>query len=146
MENEKKQVVAEAMKVLMEKMKENFEKNQSAPNQYVVAYYRKKDDSLLGYHLDTFCNVGSDILKAKRYNGENPYPQLAIIAKNVDFTLSGKGDDDDIFGSLTKNIREKSFEGLKSDEVYMDAIYLAEDTPKQSFRYTIINNEENENS
>ena len=73
----------EILDLLGEALKKNFEENQKKPNQYVVAYYKQSDDSLIGYHASTFCQVTQDILDAKRYSGDNPYSQLETIAKNV---------------------------------------------------------------
>lgn len=119
-------------------LKEAFDKMQERPNQYVVAYYRVSDDSLIGYHSSTFCQVTDDLLRGKRYSGENPYPQLETIAKNLKWTLDTDHKEGELFASVNKSIQENDFGGLKSHEVYMDAIYLADGTPKQSFKYTII--------
>lgn len=70
------------------------------------------------------------------WNGEDPYSQLQIIAKNVAYTLDKEHTG--IFSEINNSIKNNDFGGLKSDEIYMDAIYLAEGTPKQNFSYQII--------
>lgn len=142
MEQDKKK---ELFGALGEALKEVFNKNQDRPDQYVVAYYRVSDDSLIGYHASTFCQVTKDILNGKRYSGENPYSQLQTISKNLKYTLSEKSSDG-FFGSIHKKIRNEDFEGLSAEEVYMDAIYLAEGTPKQSFKMLIIDPNEDDKS
>lgn len=123
---------------LGEAMKEAFDKSQERPNQYVVAYFKKSDDSLIGYHLSTFCQTTDDILEGKRYAGEGPYPQLAIIAKNIAHTLDNEHTG--MFANISNHIKEVNFAGLKSTDIYLDAIYLSDGMPKQDFRYQIIDN------
>lgn len=115
---------------------------QSRPNQYVVGYFKQSDNTLIGYHASTFCQITQDILNGKRYAGENPYSQLEIIAKNLKYTL-----DTEKFEGMFKEVNEgiqKDFGGLKSTEVYLDAIYLAEGTPKQDCKYVIVENKKEE--
>jgi hypothetical protein len=115
----------------------HFNKIQSSPDQYVVAYFKKDDDSLIGYHLDSFCNISKDILKAKRYAGENCSEQLEVIFKNISYILNN--DHEGIFSTAYNYVKE-CFNYLTSDDIYIDAIYLAQDTPKQSFNCKIIDN------
>ncbi len=126
----------EILDLLGEALKKNFEENQKKPNQYVVAYYKQSDDSLIGYHASTFCQVTQDILDAKRYSGDNPYSQLETIAKNVKYTL--KESHEGMFAEINSKIRDEDFKGMKCDEIYMDAVYLADGTPTQEFRMNII--------
>lgn len=129
---------------IMEVLKQVHEDLQSRPNQYVVAYFKQSDNTLIGYHASTFCQITQDILKGKRYAGENPYKQLETIAKNLKYTL-----DTEKFEGMFKEVNEsiqKDFGGLKSSEVYLDAIYLAEGTPKQDFRYVIVDNTKEDES
>jgi len=125
----------EIINELLLRLKESFNEKQKLDNQYVVAYFKKDSDELIGYHLDTFCSIGKDILKAKRYSGENPYSQLAIIWRNYEslFRECSEG----MFSVIIKKNRE-AFESNTPDKVYIDAIYLAKDTPVQNFRYQII--------
>lgn len=120
-------------------LKEIHDKLQDRPNQFVVAYFNKSTDKLIGYHLSTFCQITDDILEVKRYSAEDPYPQLEIIFNNVKYVLD-KEEHDGIFGHVYVSIREQ-FGGLTTKDIYLDAIYLAEGTPKQDFRYQIIENE-----
>ncbi len=131
----------ELKKGVMGALQKAFDEMQERPNQFVVAYYKVSDDSLIGYHASTLCQLTQDILDAKRYASEDPYPQLAIISKNLRYTLANDHSEESLFSEIHKSIKEDSFNNMKPEEVYMDAIYLAEDTPKQSFRYTIIGGE-----
>lgn len=124
---------------ITEVMQKAHDERQNSPHQFVVAYFRVKDDTLIGYHLSTFCQTTQDILEAKRYANEDPYPQLKIISKNLHYTLSHTHIGE--FAELHNVIKENDFHNLKPEEVYMDAIYLAEGTPKQNFKYTVINPE-----
>ncbi len=136
--------ISEALNALMKSMQKTFEEKQNDPHQYVVAYMRQDNDELIGYHYDSFCTVGKDILEAKRYSGEDPYPQLKTISQNLKSILDNPNNPEDIFYSLVKRNRGL-FNNMKSSEVYMDAIYLCEGTPKQSFHYKILDNEQNTN-
>ena len=105
---------------------------------YVVSYKRKSDDTLIGYHLSTFCQVTDDKLNAKRYDGDNPYGQLQTIHNNIKNVLSTKEDDDGFFGKVKWEIKQQYFKGLTIDDIYIDAVYLDEDVPKQTFTITKI--------
>jgi hypothetical protein len=118
---------------LMEAMGKNFEENQQKPFQYVVAYKRVADDSVIGYHASTFCNHTQDIEAGKRYNGENPYGQLQTIDKNFKHMMSVKEATDSLFASIHLNTQEKCYNGLTYEQVYLEAVYLDEDTPPQRF-------------
>jgi hypothetical protein len=125
---EKKQI-AETLGDLIVKAKEN---SQSPVDQFVVAYYRVKDDSLVGYHADTFCQTVQDILEAKRYNGENPYPQLETISENFKFMLTCK---DAFFQETMERIRSRYFNNGQPEDFYMDAVYLSEDVAPHRFEF-----------
>jgi hypothetical protein len=120
-------------------MKEEFEKKQDFPNQYVVAYYKVSDDSFIGYHQSTFCQTTKNIFGAKRYSGDNPYKQLEIIAKNLTATLSSDSEKD-FFGKIMNEIKQTYFPNLLPTEVYLDAVYLAEDMPKKNLLLKFTNN------
>ncbi len=125
-------------------MKEVFDKNQERPHQYVVGYFNKHSEELIGYHYDTFCNNGKEILEGKRYAGENPYPQLEIIFKNLKYTFDGYPHEG-MFGEANNKVRE-GFGKLNLEDIYIDAVYLVEGTPKQDFRYSFLNlNDESKN-
>lgn len=126
----------EIIQKVTDAIKKMLDERQDRPDQYIVAYFRTSDDSLIGYHLSTFCQTTGDILKAKRYSGDNPYSQLAIIAKNLRYTL--KKDHEGMFAKIHEQIRDIDFAGLDPGDIYMDAIYLAEGTPKQNFTVKVI--------
>lgn len=125
-----------ALKEVRNILNDFLEKRQDRPDQYVVVYKRKSDDSIIGYHLNTFNQITDDILKAKRYAGENPYPQLQVIADNLQRALSGELEQD-ILGALYKTVRIEHFKNMPASYIYVDAVYLAEGTPKQSFKIEI---------
>jgi len=121
---------------LAEILKKIHDEEQDKPNQYVIAYYRKDNDRLIGYHYSTFCQLTNDILEAKRYNGENPYKQLRIICDNVKYILTDRNTSS-MFYEFNIQI-QKQFHNLSPEDVYVDAIYLADGSPKQDFRCPII--------
>lgn len=132
------------MKDLTEKLekviKETFEKLQERPDQYVVAIYKQANDERLGYHASTFCQVTKDILGAKRYAGLNASEQLKIISKNIKSAL--KESHEGLFSELMNSIRDNDFEGLKFEEIYIDAVYLEDGTPKQECNIKIVTKDE----
>ncbi len=119
-------------------LEKSFNERQEREFQYVVAYYKTKDDSILGYHASTFCELTQDIIQAKRYSGYNPYPQLQTISKNLKYTLDEEHDERNMFKAAFDHIKKNNFHNLKSSEVYMDAIYLDTDIPKQKFKFKIL--------
>ena len=126
--------IPEELTKLLAKVKDELDKR---PHQYVVAYYKHSDDSLVGYHLSSFCQLTDDILQAKRYSGDNPYPQLETIAGNLKLLLDVKHETHELFYDLYVSIQQ-SYGGLTSKDIYLDAIYLAEGTPPTNFRFTIL--------
>lgn len=125
----------EIQEKLTEALQKVWEERQSLPNQYVVAYFRKKDESRIGYHCSSFCQFTQDVIEGKRYSGENPYPQLETIFRNLTSVL--EKEHTGLFSGISNGVRE-SFEGLKIEDIYIDAIYLSDDMPKQECRYSII--------
>lgn len=123
--------------LLVTALREAFEQHQKEPHQYIVAYRRKNED-LLGYHADSFCSLAQDPLNAKRYAGEDPYGQLGTIWKNLTSVLKATPEQPG-FLSIPLQVRNKFYENLTKDDIYIDAIYLAEGTPTQRFSATIIN-------
>lgn len=103
---------------------------------YVVSYKMKSDDSLIGYHLSTFCQLTDDKYKAKRYDGDNPYGQLQTIHNNIKNVLSTKEDDTGFFGKVRWAIKQDYFRGLTIDDIYIDAVFLDDDAPKQKYTLT----------
>lgn len=127
---------------IAETLQRAFNESRIKPDQFVVAYFRKEDDSLIGYHASTWCNYTDDILEAKRYSSENPYPQMATISKNLKHVIAGEIKEGDFFGEVMKKIREAQWTEFSPEDVYMDAIYLAPGTPLQEFRMTLIEGEQ----
>jgi hypothetical protein len=123
-------------------LQEAFEKNQQRDNQYVVEYRKVSDDSLIGYHLSTVCQVGQNRLEGKRYSGDNPYSQLQTIHKNLNSVLTVGEDSDGMFDGVKRNIRDKYFSGLGPTDVYLNANYLEEGVAPQKFVFTKVGNDE----
>lgn len=119
--------------VLMGVMKKVFEADQEEPFQYAVAYRRVSDDSLLGYHGSTWCDLVKEKVNGKRYNGENPYAQLEIISKNVKNVLEVKEDGEGLFDGVKRQIKKQFYDGLTYEDIYLEADYLEEGTPPQKF-------------
>lgn len=119
-------------------MKKNFEANQERPFQYVVEYRKVSDDSLIGYHQSTFCQVSNQKEGGKRYSGENPYDQLGTIHKNLTHVLESTEDDTSMVGPLKFGVKQRHFEGLDIADIYLEACYLDEDTPKQKFVFKLV--------
>jgi hypothetical protein len=137
MDNEKEKVVKELVKLLNKQMEENSEQ----PDQYVVGYYRVKDDKLVGYHLSTSCQITEDILEGKRYWGDNPYGQLETISKNLKYTLESSEEEPGFLG-MGNATREQYFEGYRHGDLYLQAVYLSDETPKKPIVYTYLKNDE----
>ncbi len=121
-------------------LRKHFDELQNQPDQYVIGIYNVLDETLIGYHLSTVCQVTDDILEAKRYSGLDPYEQIMIIHKNISSLLGYTKEEleDKLFGSIQKAIREERYEGIGKKDFYLDAIYLNPNTPKQSFRYVVV--------
>lgn len=137
--NNKKEIIEK----LGDALGKAFEEQQKKPFQYVVAYYKTKDDTFLGYHSGTFCTLTSEKLKGKRYNGENPYSQLRIIRTNLDYTLDMTPEkaETTLFGKLNLDVKDKYFKGLEKNDIYIVAEYLEDGIPPQKFEMTVINPE-----
>lgn len=131
----KKEIIA----TLMDKLAEAHRESENRPFQYVVGYFNKSDESLIGYHMDTFCSISNNIFDGKRYSGENPAEQLAIIWKNITYTLSKVHEG--IFSDINNSIKEDMFKNASIEDIYIDAIYIdPNNMPKQEFRYQLIDN------
>lgn len=120
---------------LMEVMAKNFDEDQQKPFQYVVAYKRVADESVIGYHASTFCNTTQNLENGKRYNGENPYKQLQTIDENFKHMMSVKETTDSLFASIHLQTQKNNYAGLTYEQVYLEAVYLDADTPPQRFVY-----------
>lgn len=130
--------------LIQQALKKVFDENQKKPFQYVVAYKRKDNEELIGYHADSFCQTTQDILQAKRYNGEDPYGQLEIIWKNIVSTLNTTEEDtkkegiSGVFAKLSYSIKQNDFKGLSKDDIYIDAVYLTDGIEPQRFVSKVI--------
>ena len=127
----------EVLKELVDLLNKHMNDEIPMENQYVVGYYRVKDDKLLGYHLSTACQLTEEILEGKRYEDidDNPYPQLEIISMNLKYTLDSSEEEPGFMG-FANATREQYFEGYVQGEIYLKAIYLSDGTPKKSVIYT----------
>ena len=139
MEKNIKDQIVEEIAVSLGKV---FEEKQKEKHQYVVEYRNSNDDSLIGYHLSSFCQVGQNRLEAKRYSGDNPYPQLETIHKNLIYTLNINEDSEGMFVNLSRKIKEDYFKGLSVSDVYLSADYLEEDVEPQTFVFAKITGNE----
>lgn len=128
----------EIINALVGNLKEALEAKNEVPFQYVVEYRRISDDSFIGYHLSTFCQLTDDKLSAKRYSGENAYNQLKIIHNNLKTVLAAKEGDTLMFNETFLLVQEKYFKGISINDIYLDAVYLDTDVPKQTFEVTQI--------
>lgn len=128
----------EILHTFAETFAEVLEKKQDLPDQYVVEYRLKSTDSLIGYHRSTFCQVTPNRLDAKRYSGDNPFNQLAIIHTNIKHVLNTKEGDSTLFSDLRLEIKNKYFKGYTIDDIYLQADYLEEGIPHQKFDITIL--------
>ena len=129
---DREKVLKELVDLLNKHMNEN---EQSTENQYVVGYYRVEDDKLIGYHLSTSCQITEELLDGKRYTGDNPYLQLETISKNLKYILECTEEQPGFMG-YGNAIREEHFEGYRHGDIYLQAVYLADDTPKKYVIYT----------
>ena len=140
MNNEKKDIA----EVLTEVLQKIHDEKQSRPDQYVVAYKRKSDDSLIGYHLSTFCQITDDILRGKRYSGESPDKQLAIIWNNFKSMMATTEEDSKkkglagIFQTISYNTKTDQWKDINIEDVYIDVVYLAEGTEKQPLSVVVV--------
>ena len=118
-------------------LKKGFDERQKKPYQYVVGYYRVDNDKLIGYHASSFCQIVKEKENGKRYNGEDPYKQLAIIRKNLDHTLDIEEAHTigNPFASLSLDIKKRHFNDMKKEDIYINAEYLDDSIPPQKFIY-----------
>jgi hypothetical protein len=86
---------------------------------YVFKYLRKDNGKLLGYHLDTFGNLGSKE-HAKRYGGEvdteeSKASQTETIQENLEFRLSPV--EGSMFYEFRVKQKETEYQGLEADQI-----------------------------
>ena len=128
----------------MKLLKQHHDDMQKRPNQYVVEIRKTSDGSFYGYHVSTFCQVSDDIFNAKRYAGLECDKQLRTIHDNIFSTIGmteekvkEKGDASP-FAQLILNMKNDYWSGMKPEDFYLDAVYLDNDMPRQTFRYKIV--------
>lgn len=86
---------------------------------YIFKYLKKENNELLGYHLDTFGQLGSKEL-AKRYGSKNStseqkQSQLETIKNNLKTRLNPKKDG--IFYEAYKYQKETQYKNLNFEEI-----------------------------
>lgn len=129
------------IKEITDALKKAWEEQQTRPDQYVVVIKRIKDDSIIGYHLSTMCQVTTNILNAKRYAGKNPYNQIKTIFNNIKSCIFEENEEDGIkslFIDIFNNTKKEYYQNLTIEDIYLDAIYLNPNIEPQSFRYQVL--------
>ena len=128
------------MKEIIDQVKSMFrstmKKEQEKPNQYVVQYRKVSDDSFLGYHASSMCQLTDDRESAKRYNGDNPYDQIQTIHGNLKTVLTADLPEDHIFKEIYNSMKKNYYSGLTIKDIYLEAEYLDSNTPPQTFKFT----------
>ena len=87
----------------------------------IFKYIRKSDNSLIGYHLDSFCSVGPKE-QAKQYMCETPEEierQMEIIKGNFKYIINGPKKDS--FVRLITEGRPNQFGDLLFSEIELVA-------------------------
>ncbi len=134
----------EILTKIMEAAFKTLEERQKLPDQYIVVYRKKEGDEVLGFHASTGCQLVSDPLKAKRYQGKEPDKQLAVIWKNVCSMLKTTEEDSKVeglagfFKKISYSVKTEYFSGITEDDIYIDAVYLCDGTEPQKFSAVII--------
>lgn len=100
---------------------------------YLFKYIKKANNSLIGYHLSTFCQVGEKE-RAKHYEctSENVDKQLAVIQKNFANVINATEENQKgkFFNMLP--IKEEYFKDLSQDDVEIQY----EEVPDVNIVYT----------
>ena len=86
---------------------------------YAFKYLRKDNGELLGYHLDTFGQLGSKE-HAKRYGGEvdteeSRVSQTETVQRNLEFRLSPV--EGSMFYEFRVKQKETEYQGLEADQI-----------------------------
>lgn len=85
----------------------------------VFKYINKKDNTLIGYHLSTLCQVGPKEY-AKQYScttEEEIKSQQSTIQNNFNTVINSTKENDEFKFIPLNGIRERYFEGLTEDDV-----------------------------
>jgi hypothetical protein len=90
---------------------------------FIFKYIKKSDNSLIGYHLDTFCSIGGDKKDAKHYKcvANSVEEQKEIISNNFQYVMKD---------------REKNSKYLKGLN-FEDVIIEAEEVPDVEIVYSL---------
>lgn len=86
---------------------------------YIYKYTKTQDDSLIGYHLSTFCQVGAKE-HAKRYGAKDDIQaekQRQTICNNVNSLFSYKDDVEDSWGKARLEMRKRYFGDLTINDI-----------------------------
>lgn len=86
---------------------------------FIFKYIKKSDNSLIGYHLSTFCQNGPKE-RAKRYSCKTPeevQKQLETIRKNFQYTMSATSETNHFFNDAELKIQANYFPNLKFEDV-----------------------------
>lgn len=114
--------------------------DQTNANRKFVVKYTNTDGDFIGYHKSTACQLTDNKYDAKRYEGDNPERQLAVIHKAVKamFEISDDNVEHEsdgvatIFRRMRLNVRKKYFAAFKDPgEIHLSYEYLDNDAPKQ---------------
>jgi len=88
------------------------------------------------YQINSLLDITDDILNAKRYSSDNPYPQLEVIFKNLK-SLFERYPSNGIFSEIT-NAAKEAFGDITLDNIYIDATYLEDGIQPQQCRLSLI--------
>lgn len=138
----------EIMKGVVNALSKAFDENQKQPNQYVVVFRTKDGDNILGYNSSTFCQLTDDIMNAKRYTNPDVDKQLATIWKNFQSVLKTTEEDTKVtdiralFATLMFSVKKNYFMDVKEEDVYIDAVFLADGMEPQKLSAIIVNSKD----
>jgi len=127
---ENKEIINDIAKALDTALNEKNDR----PNQFIVQYKKVLDNSLIGYHASSFCQLTEDPHHAKRYSGENAYGQLETISKNLKSLLETEEKNDGIFSKIALEIKNEYFKNLFFEDIYLEAVYINDSYPRQTYK------------
>lgn len=127
---ENKDIIKDIAKALETALNEKNER----PNQYIVEYRKVSDNSLIGYHASSFCQLTEDPHHAKRYSGENAYGQLETISNNLKSLLETVEKSEGVFFKIALEIKNEYFKNIFFEDIYLEAVYINDSYPRQIFK------------
>lgn len=83
---------------------------------YVFKYVKKSDNSVLGFHQSTYCQLSETPVNAKKYNCENPEEQLKTIQNNFKHVVTRTEENKGFLG-LAFRVKEEHFQNLSYEDV-----------------------------